>query len=462
MKSPIRFMALAALFTLLPTIRGAVAQDWPQWRGPNRDAKATGFQAPATWPATLTKKWDVPVGDGVANPSLAGDHLYVFSREGGNEVIRCLNAATGQEVWGKSYPAEQVQGGDSGFPGPRSTPTVSNGKVVALGVQGMLTCWNAADGSEAWKKDEFVGNVPQFHTSSSPIIVDGLCIAQLGGQQGAMVAYDLASGEEKWRAPGGGAAHGSPALMTVDGMKVVIAPSASSLVAVNAANGKVVWQIQYRHGNYNAVTPIVDGQTLIVGGPGAGVGLTAWKLSKQGEELKEEQVWQYSDNPLNFNTPVVKDGDLYGLSSRDQLFCVKIEAGQATTGWATPIAAPAAVGQLPIIGQTLFAQPQPEQGRGEGRGQGRGEGRGQGGGRRGGRGGGGGRPGYGSVVDAGTVLMALSPAADLVIFKPSDAEFNQVARYKVSEQGRTYSHPILSGNRIYVKDADSVALFTVE
>src|SRR5438876_917748 len=78
---------------------GAVAADWPQWRGPNRDAKVAGFTAPATWPKALTKKWEVAVGDGVATPALVGDKLYVFSREGGDEVVRCLEAATSKEIW---------------------------------------------------------------------------------------------------------------------------------------------------------------------------------------------------------------------------------------------------------------------------------------------------------------------------------------------------------------------------
>src|SRR5262249_31840455 len=72
------------------------AQDWPQWLGPHRDAKATGFKAPKTWPKELTKKWRVTVGSGVATPALVGDRLYVFSRQGGNEVIRCLKTADGE------------------------------------------------------------------------------------------------------------------------------------------------------------------------------------------------------------------------------------------------------------------------------------------------------------------------------------------------------------------------------
>src|SRR5579859_5973786 len=81
------------------------AQDWPQWRGPNRDAKATGFTAPKTWPKELTQKWKISVGEGVATPALVGDKLYVFCRQGGDEVIRCLSAADGKELWQDKYAA---------------------------------------------------------------------------------------------------------------------------------------------------------------------------------------------------------------------------------------------------------------------------------------------------------------------------------------------------------------------
>ena len=76
----------------------ARAQDWPQWRGPNRDAKATGFTAPATWPKALTQKWKVPVGDGIATPALVGDRLYVFGRQDGTEILRGLEAARAGQV----------------------------------------------------------------------------------------------------------------------------------------------------------------------------------------------------------------------------------------------------------------------------------------------------------------------------------------------------------------------------
>src|SRR6266480_3547942 len=103
----------------------ATEQDWPQWRGPNRDAKATGFNAPATWPKTLNKKWTVKVGDGVATPALVDGKLYVFTRQNDKEVLRCLNATNGDEIWQQGYESEPAKGPAGNFPGPRSSPTVA-------------------------------------------------------------------------------------------------------------------------------------------------------------------------------------------------------------------------------------------------------------------------------------------------------------------------------------------------
>src|SRR5207253_9960768 len=130
---------------------GVCAQDWPQWRGPNRDAKAEGFKAPQTWPKELTQKWKVTVGTGDATPALVGDKLYVFTRQGSDEVIRCLDAATGKEIWKVTYDAPAASGAAGQFPGPRSSPAVAAGKVVTLGVQGTLLCLEADSGKELWR-----------------------------------------------------------------------------------------------------------------------------------------------------------------------------------------------------------------------------------------------------------------------------------------------------------------------
>jgi hypothetical protein len=95
---------------------GVWAQDWAEWRGPNRSGKAVDFKAPKTWPKELTKKWKVTVGEGVATPALVGDKLYVFSRQEGNEITRCLNAADGKEIWQEKYESLGASGPASDIP----------------------------------------------------------------------------------------------------------------------------------------------------------------------------------------------------------------------------------------------------------------------------------------------------------------------------------------------------------
>ncbi|MGD9636811.1 MAG: PQQ-binding-like beta-propeller repeat protein, partial [Pirellulales bacterium] len=302
----------------------AAGQDWSQWRGDQRDGKAAEFSAPATWPKELTKKWSVEIGNGVATPSLVGKRLYVFTRQDGNEVARALDAATGDEIWKDAYPSEGTSGGASGFPGPRSSPTVAEGKVVTLGVRGILSCYDAESGKLLWRKDDFPGKWPMFFTSSSPVVVDGMCIAQLGGQgDGGIVAYDLATGDEKWRWTEEGPSNGSPIVMSIDGTQVLIAPTEQSLVGLRTADGKQVWKIPYTQDRGTTATPMSDGNTLLLAGPGSGI--TAIGLNFSGEELAEEELWKNTDNSVRFNTPTLNDGLLFGLSNSSTLFCINLK-----------------------------------------------------------------------------------------------------------------------------------------
>ena len=462
----------------------AAGEDWPQWRGPDRDARATGFNAPEDWPNELSQKWKVTVGDGVATPAVVGDRVFVFSREDGNEVIRALNAASGEEIWQDKYETEAPRGGASNFPGPRSSPTVAGGTVVTLGARGRLCCHDVATGREVWCKSEFENEVPDFFVASSPIVVDGVVIAQLGGEDdGGILAYDLASGRERWRWTDDAPAYGSPVLMTIDGTQVIVAPTDKNLVAVGVADGKTVWEMPYEQGRYNTATPIVDGNTLIIAGPGTG--LTALKIMKvtrpDDSVLVEERVWRNTDNSLQFNTPVLKDGLLFGLSNAGQLFCIDTR-NRGQTAWAVALnPQPAerrdeeqsvenARDAKVRAALVQFVQQEDRDRRGrdgrEGfdrdRRRGEGPGRpadGRGGGRGGRRGRGG--SGYGSVVDAGDVLLALSPAGELVVFRPNDEAYLEVARYKVAEEG-TYAYPVAVGDAIYIKDRETLARWGLE
>ena len=448
------------------------AGDWPQWRGPNRDGRVTDFTPPKAWPKQLKEQWKVAVGDGVATPALVGDKIYVFTRQDDNEVMRCLSAADGKELWLDKYPALAPQGAAARYAGPRASPAVSGGKVVTLGVRNTLSCLDAGSGKVVWRKDEPRGAAPRFFASSSPLVADGLCVAQVGDESsGGIVAYDLNSGEEKWKWTGDGPAYASPVLMTVGGEKLVVAETNRKVVAIGLADGKLAWETPFESrgmGGYNASTPVVEGQTLIISGGGRGT--RAFKVEKDGEKIAAKEVWNNPEKAVQFNTPVLKDGLLYGLSQSNELFCINAQDGKSA--WATQVAAPA--GGPGMRGPSGPGGPRsggpggaggPNRGPGAGgpdgeRRQG-GPGGGGPGGVRGGRGGGRGGGGFGSVVDAGTVLMALTPASELIVFQPGEKAYTEVAKIKVAE-ARTDAHPVLAGDKVLIKDQDSVMLLSIE
>jgi len=384
------------------------AQDWPQWRGPNRDGKVTGFTAPQTWPKELAQKWKTTVGMGDSTPALVGDKLYVFARQGEDEVILCLNAADGKELWKNKYAVAAISGADSrAHPGPRSSPAVADGKVVTLGVSGVVSCVDAATGKTLWRNDEYKA-VPQFHTAMSPIVVDGMAILHLGGQgEGAIVAFDLATGSQKWKWAGEAAMFASPVLLTVEGTKQIATLAEKSAVGIGVADGKLLWQIPFvpTRMAYNAATPIVDGQTVIYCGSGRGT--KAVKIEKQGDGFAAKELWSNPQLAPQFNSPVLKDGLLFGLSDKRSLYCINAQTGK--TAWAD-------TNKL---------------------------------------------SNFGAILDAGSVLLALPENSGLIAFKPGDKQYEEVARIKVSETP-IYATPVVAGNRIFVKDRDAVTLWAID
>jgi outer membrane protein assembly factor BamB len=211
----------------------------------------------------------------------------------------------------------------------------------------------------------------------------------------------------------------------------------------------------------------VDGQNVII----AGRGIKAFKFEKEGDKITARELWNNPDRSVQFNTPALKDGLLYGLTPNNELFCINARDGKVA--WSAPLPTPtpaagAAMLDIPIFVPSVAGLPQaepapqtpPGRPRGPG-GPGGPDGPGGQGGQGGRRGGMGGGSGYGSIVDAGSVLMALTPSGQLIIFEPSDKEFKQIAAYKVAA-GQTHAYPIASGNRIFIKDRDSLTLWTVD
>ena len=409
MKTLIKSVSLSVIL-LLMGILTCRAQDWPQWRGSNRDGKVTGFTAPQTWPQQLNQVWKIPVGLGDATPALLGNRLFVFTRQGDNEILQCLDAATGKKIWqSEGYPSAIVTGPPASHPGPRSSPLVSGGKVVTVGVWGDIACFDAATGKQFWRNESYKGAVPQFFTGMSPLVSDGICIAHLGGPTtGQFIAIELSSGAIKWKTDGEGPVYGSPVPFSVDGTKQVVFQSQTKLVGLNISDGKQLWEFTTPVGTgrvQNATSPVIDQNKIYFTGLNNGV--NSIEIKKQGNTFIANKLWTNPDFSTSYSTPVIKDGFLYGLSSQGRLFC--INAGNGKTAWTDATA----------------------------------------------------HQNFGSIIDAGSVMAVLSSNSNLVVFKPDGKGYSQLALIKISDNN-VYAHPIFSGNRIFVKDNETLILYTVK
>jgi outer membrane protein assembly factor BamB len=403
-----RTLALAGCLALLAPAN-LRAQDWPQWRGPNRDGKIAGFTAPDTWPTQLKQQWKIPLGTGDSTPALVGGKLYLFGREDTDEVVLCVDAATGKTVWQEKYPADYVvTGPPARHPGPRSSPVVADGKICVLGVGGILSCLDASTGKLLWRKSsakDYLDTPYRGDSSMSPLVVNGLCIVQVGvKQQGAMIAFDLASGEAKWKWAGDAPGNSSPVLMTVDGVRQIVTFTAKSLVGVGLADGKLLWEVPFLASQGgNNTTPVIDGQTVIY--TGAGKGLFALKVLHDANGFTTTNLWSNTKLGAQFTTPVLKDGLLYGFTGR--FFCASAKTGE-----------------------TLWTDS-------TGRGQ------------------------TAALIDAGTVILSLTGNGQLVAYKPGDKEYAELASLKVAD-AETWAHPVVAGRRIFIRDLHSAACWTLD
>lgn len=156
---------LLLLVTLTPLSDATAAADWPQWRGPNRDGNVSDASIPAAWPKALKEEWKVNVGVGHSSPVVAKGKIYVFARQGEEEVLLCLDAATGKENWKSRQPIPyQMHSAATGHgKGPKSTPVVNNGNVYTLGISGVLSCHDASTGKLKWRR-EFSKEYPKHFT----------------------------------------------------------------------------------------------------------------------------------------------------------------------------------------------------------------------------------------------------------------------------------------------------------
>jgi outer membrane protein assembly factor BamB len=385
------------------------AQDWPQWRGPNRDGAVTSFREPAAWPEGLRQQWRVDVGTGYATPLLVGNRIYTFTRQGEEEVMQALDAGSGKSIWRTGYPAPfQMNNATARHgPGPKSTPVHAAGRLFSMGMTGIVTAFDAATGRLLWQKPATKAQ-PAFHTAMSPLVDGDKLIIHLGGiGDAALTAFDVASGKVLWTWDGDSPAYGSPIVVDLGGTRQVVTFTHQNMVGVSAATGELLWRRPFTtQSNTTSQTPILYQDMLIQAGRGNGI--TAFRVRPGDKGWTTEDVWQTKEVSLHMTNGVEIDGVLYGLShlNSGQYFALDLATGKVL--WTSD----------------------PRQAENA------------------------------AIVRAGNTLFSLEQDSELVVMKANRAGFNVVRRYQVADS-ETWAQPAISGNRLFVKDVSRLTLWTL-
>lgn len=387
---------------------GAAPKDWNQWRGPNRDGIAAGFKAPATWSSgALVKGWSVTVGEGHSSPVVAGERVYVFARENGREVMRCLALADGAEIWRDAYEAPYTMNlaAWAHGKGPKATPVVADGRVFALGIDGHVSAYDAARGTVLWRTNfagEYKATSPSFGAAASPLVDGSSLIVPVGGKHGgALVALDGGSGQVRWKWTGDGPAYASPVLATIGGVRQIITQMQKHCVAVAADDGRELWRLPFKTSyEQNSVTPVVAGELVIFGGVSKPT--FAVRATTAGPEI----VWENKTFVMYMSTPVLSGTTLYGMATRQRgsLFALDVNTGQEL--WRGP-------GRL---GENA------------------------------------------SLTDIGSVLLVLNDEGELTVQEKRERGLKTVATYKVADTP-VWASPAPAGGGLLVKDKTTLMLY---
>jgi outer membrane protein assembly factor BamB len=392
----------------------AAAQDWPQWRGPARDGLAgKGAAARASWPAALAQAWKVNVGEGHASPVVAGNRVYVFARRGEDEVLECLDLASGKSLWKQPHPAPYTMNpaARAHGKGPKATPVVAAGRVVTLGITGALTAHDAQNGRVLWRHDfqkRFKATAPIYGTATSPVVDGERVIAHVGGENdGSLSAFDAATGVERWSWKGDGPGYASPIVATLAGRRQVVTQTQQNVVGLAADTGELLWKVPFTTAyEQNCVTPVIGGDLLVYSGLDKGV--SAVRIVKKGAAFAAEPAWTNDEVASYMSTPVLQGDVLYGLShkKKGQLYALDLATGK--TLWLSE-----------------------------------------------------GRVGdNAALVSLAGTLLALTTDSALIVAKQDPKAYSVIRTYSVADTP-TWAHPAPTGDGILVKDRDSLALWRI-
>lgn len=410
---------------LLLTVATLPAADWPQYRGVNGDG-LTAEKVAKPWSSNGPKVlWKVPTEGGFSSLVVAANRAFtLISRtvDGApQESLLALDANTGKELWVAPLgPVRYDGGGDSGAgdnkggDGPRSTPATNGTHVFTLSSKLALQGFDAATGKVAWTRDlmaEHAGRNIQWQNAASPVLEGGLLYVAGGGPGQSVLCVDPKDGRVVWKAFDEKITHATPVPATILGQRQVIFFLQSGLLAVEPKTGKELWRYKFDYRTSTAASPVVVGDVVYCSA-GYGVGAGAVRVAKSGADWTATELYRVrGDKPLanHWSTPVAKDGQLYGMFQfkeygRGPVKCV--DAATGTVKWE----------------QNGF--------------------------------------GPGQVILAGSQIVALSDAGELVLIAPGADAYKELARADVLD-GKCWSSPSMANGRIYARSTKEAVCLDV-
>ena len=399
------------IFVLLLTASAssALAQEWSQWRGPSRDGVIPAAVMPKEWPKTTKRGWQVEIGEGYSSPVVADGRAFLHSRRDPEEVVTAIDLTSGKVLWQQAYAASftKNQYATQMAKGPNSTPLVVGSRLFTLGVTGILTAWNVADGTIAWRQD-YSASIDTSKlfcgTAMSPLLEGGALIVQVGSDVhgGRVLALDPATGKERWSWKGPGPGYASPLAASIEGVRQIITLTNGSIVGIDAGTGASLWSIPFQDEFHeNIVTPLWTGTALIVSGPRQGT--HAYSLTRASGQWQAKQLWKNADVTMYTVAPVLVDGIIYGMSNKRRGQFVAVRASDGFLKWSTP-----------------------------------------------------GRDGnHASILQQGERLLFLTDGGVLIVARRTAEGFTEERRYEIS-QSSTWSVPVLLPDGMLVREATGV------
>ena len=343
-------VVLYSSFLVSSSTRCVQADDWPQWQGPNRDGiwleEGIIKSIPADGPPVL---WRVPLGGGYSGPAVVGERLYVtdyMKSEGdldnnpnsrsllsGKERVLCFDTTTGKEIWTYEYDCPYSI---SYAAGPRCTPTVSDGRVYALGSEGNFLCLDASDGHLLWQKDfkkEYNAKTPIWGFCGHPLVFDDLVICVVGGEGSVAVAFDRKNGTERWRAlTASEQGYCPPTLIQSAGVEQLLIWDADNLNSLEPATGRQLWSepLKPMYGMSIMVPQLgrLHGKEVLFA---SGIGKVGALYALKNDSPAAEVVWRGEPKNAMYcanSTPFIEDNTIYGCDCHSgMLTAVDLESG---------------------------------------------------------------------------------------------------------------------------------------